>query len=343
MKVPEQRPRAFRLLPPLVAAAVLAAGLLVPAWLFPGFIECRGYTEPANWVALYAPGTGVVESGYLADGMDVDKGTTLLVLDTSWPEYNLRRISGELDALAADEAYLGRAFSLFSAHQEVEEGELHRLMEADRILEASSSVSMNELLHSEYLYHSYLASSSREEEEILHGLESVRSRIRELELERVLWEEKLSDCTLKSPETGVFFGVKALFAPEATEFIPLPGPGCLVDEGSLLGYVVPDRSLEVVIRIPESRAGRCRVGQRVLLVSDSRPNAAAAPAEGFLASISSLASCGSVEAVVSVPPFYDREGFLCGRLTARIDFSEDLLPDGFCRLWERWVFLVNPA
>ena len=330
-----------KLVPLFTTILILAAGLLVPAWLFPGYIECRGYTEPANWAALYAPGSGAVAEGILTDREYVERGENLLVLDDTWIRHNLRRIDGRLDFLVAEKQYFEDRLELFTSHREVEVGELHRLRETDRLLEQSSSVSRNQRLRSEYLYRSFVAAALREEADFRHSLNQNRDRTKELELERDLWTVRLDRCFLAAPVSGIFFSSESVFTPEGAAFIPAPGPGRRLEEGDLLGYIVPDENIEVYVRIPENRAGECRPGQRVLLIPDSRSRGDRTLVEGRLLSISSMAAGGSVEAVVRIDAF-DID-FICGGLSARIDTRERNSTGFIAGLWESWVFLVNPA
>lgn len=332
----------------LIGIFILAAGLLIPAWLLPGFVECRGYLEPSDWVAVYAPEDGTVSEGYLADGMEIQAGEVLLILDESWPAYNLQRIERELLSLQGEFAYLTRRLRLFSSHRDIEAGELSRLSEADRLLEAASSVSRSDVIHSEFLYEDFIAGSNREELDLLRALMRNRDARENLKSEERLWHDRVDDCRLTCPVSGTFYTAESVFSGHSTAFLPPLGPGRRLESGNLLGYVVPGDGFEVGIHIPEKEAGRCHTGQRVLLIPDSRPRSSYPPIEGQMILLSPLASFGIVCAVVEIPGLassasIESGGVLfCGGVTARIDtrgrFSEGYLAG----LWERWVLLVNP-
>ena len=341
-----RRRRKYRILPFLVFPPVLTIGLLVVAWLKPGFVECRGFLEPETWTPVYAPSEGIVVRCELKDGIQVAQDELLFEWDAEWPLWNLSRIAGEKIEEESELTYLRQRLMLFDAHRDIEAGELQRLAENNRILYHNSSLTGSEYLRSIYLRDAFEAGAEREAADIARELERVNERLDALAVEELLWRSRLEDCRLTSPISGRFYFAESVHSNGSQALIPSLGPGRWVDSGRLLGYVIPDCGMAARIEIPQRFIHQCLPDQRVLLTLDSRPTWAYPPVEGILTSISDLSVGGFFAGVVEISPDVSGDAVSpallnCADLTARIDVRTCISQKWPAHTWERFVLLVN--
>ena len=310
------------LFPGIMAAAVLAAAGVTLFWMNAGYVECSGYLEPDTWYPLYLKSEGTVKEGFLIDGLRVCRGGVLLKLDTAWPGWNLNRIKQELSGIEMSIAEGESELRLFQVHREIEEEELQRVIAADNRLFENASITLNDLKHDEYLFKTFSAGADREQEVLNHRIaEGIRKR-ESLNMEKLLWEERLKDCRVIAVESGVFFTAQTVLGGVSTGLLPPIGPGRQLEAGRLLGYIIPDREMQAHIEIPQRRIGLCRAGQQVLLSVEARPSWRYPPVKGSLLSITPLASGGYFHAVVRIETSGEDlevlKSLICGDLSARI-------------------------
>ena len=335
----------------IAVIALLTGSAVTLALMNPGFVECTGYLEPDGWVPLYARSDGSISYGNLEDGMKVTRGELLIVLDDQWPRWNLKRIGQEQKILEIEISFLEQSLILFSDHREIEEGELLRLMDADRRLLENSSLTRNELLHTEYLYHTFIAGADREESDLEQVLLLDKLKVESLRVEKILWESRLDECRITAPVSGCFYSAETVLSGSAVGLAPSFGPGRRVESGRLLGYLIPEGGMRAHIEIPQHRISGCRPGQPVLLSVDARPQWRFAPVRGRLASIMTVASGGvfhgTVNLSASEQTLVELRNLSCGNLTARIDIrgrkesGEEESRWVTVRLWEKWTIMVN--
>lgn len=345
------RQKSHWLFPVIAVAAVLIGAAITLAWMKPGFVECSGYLEPDGWVPLYSSGDGPIRSGSLEDGMDVNEGDLLIVLDDQWPRWNVKRVDQEQQNLEIEISFLEQSLILFSKHRDIEEKELLRLMDADRRLMENASLTLNELQHTEYLYHTFIAGADREESNLEQALKLDRLKMKSLRTEQVLWESRLDECRMRAPVSGKFFSVETVLSGVSYGLIPTIGPGRNIESGRLFGYLIPEGGMQAHIEIPQHRISVCRPGQSVLLSVDARPQWRFAPVSGRLTSVLTVASGDVFHATVDLSASDQTIGELrelsCGNLTARIDIR-NRRDSGYgvsfrftARVWEHWIMMVN--
>lgn len=335
----------------LAILIVIVSALITITWLRPGFVECKGYLEPAGWIPLYTKNDGVVTHSELVDGMSVEGGELLIEMDDEWPRWNLERINKELLSLEAESVFLAQSFELFSLHRKIEEEELERLKYADLRLMESSSLSRNEYERTEYLYRTFVAAADREEADFMHSLLQNRHKATSLQLEAKLWQERLDECRITAPESGIYYSAELVHSLPSANLVPQLGPGKRVETGSLVGYVIPDRGMTARIRIPQQHIARCYPGQNVLLSINARPLWRFKPVNGRLVSVVSIASGGTfvglVDLMMSEETLGELKTLSCGDLTARIDTkNRTRLKSGsserlVARIWDYWSVGVN--
>jgi len=322
-----QRVRTIKLLPVLMVTLVIAGGGITLVWMNTGFVECSGFLEPDSWVPLYAGSDGLVKKGALEDGMTVIQGERLLLLDDEWPKWNIRRIHRELNGLESEISAGERSLTLFSYHRDIEEEELRRIITADQLLFDNFSLTLNDLKHDEYLYHTFCAGADREQEALKQSISTDRQNLESLKTEQILWELRLKETRVLSPETGVFFSVETVLSGASAGMVPLIGPGRHIESGRLLGYIIPGRGMQAHIEIPQHRIDGCREGQRVLLSVDARPQWRYPPVEARLSSITNMASKGVFHAAVcldvSEETLEDLKALGGGNITARIEIRQN--------------------
>ena len=338
------RGRKRRLL--LKIGVVLCALFIVAvtvAWMFPGFVESPGFLEPDSRVALYAPASGVVRSGELKDGLYVNRGDVILVIDQEWTLWNLKRVRQEIvdnrENLALQKVILER----FMEQRSVEEEELRRLLELEKsLVELTPQVNV---IRRQYNYDSFFASAEREQAEIEQKIEEISRKGLALLLEEELWERRLSRYRLSVPVSGTFYTLRTLLPEARDELLPEVGPGYYVDEGGLLGYVIPDDSIKVVIRIPQAHVARLKVGQHVLVSMAALPAWRFRPLYGKLVSVSPVASAGYFRGKVEISSVgrtnEEIKNLYFGDLVARIRVSEISGHGWLYYLWESWTVLIN--
>ena len=339
------------LLSVIVVTALLTGAAVTLALMNPGFVECTGYLEPDGWVPLYARSDGSISYGNLEDGMKVSRGELLIVLDDEWPRWNLKRTGQEQKILETEISFLEQSLILFSGHREIEEEELRRLMDADRRLLENSSLTRNELYHTEYLYHTFIAGADREESDLEQVLLLDKLKLEFLRVEKKLWESRLDECRIMAPITGRFYSAETVLSGTSVGLVPTFSPGRRVESGRLLGYLIPEGGMRAHIEIPQHRISGCRPGQPVLLSVDARPQWRFAPVRGRLASIMTVASGGVFHGTVELSPsdqtLEELRDLIFGNLTARIyvgnhhDSGADVPIRITARVWERWSLMVN--
>ncbi len=344
--------RIFRLLALAGILVVLGGGAITVAWIKPGFVECTGYLEPDDWIPLYTGSEGLVRFSLLAEGMIVNEGDLLVILDDEWPRWNLKRVDRERSILQAEITFLEQNLILFRRHRGIEEEELRRLREADRRLMENSSLTRNELQHSEYLYNTFVAGADREQSELEQQLILDRLKAASLRVEAALWGKRLEGCRIGAPAAGRYYSAETVLSTSAG-FSPSFEPGLWVESGRLIGYLIPDGDMKAHIEIPQHRISGCRPGQPVLISVDARPQWRYAPVEGRLESIMTVASRGIFQGTVNLAApdqiIDELRNLNCGNLTARIDVRKHEVFQDFealrlsARVWDRWTILVNSA
>ncbi len=327
----------------ITAIIILAGGAVTLAWMNTGFVECSGYLEPDSWLPLYAYSEGLVKKGSLEDGMTVIKGSRLILLDDEWPGWNIKRVIQEQKTIRCEITYMEQRLALFSIHRKIEESEYERLMDADRRLLENSSLTINELKHDEYLYHTFVAGADREQADLKHALLLKNSKFESLRAEKVLWESRLKDAQILAPVSGTYYCVETVLSGASAGLIPSIGPGRQIESGRLLGFIIPNGGMKAHIEIPQHRISGCSPGKLVLLSVDARPQWRFAPVRGRLASVTKIASGGVFHATVNLSvseQILDELKVLsCGNLTARIDIRGRRRAGlGF---WERWTMMMN--
>lgn len=335
-----------RRLPILLAILIVTiSGGITLAWLRPGFVECSGYLEPVGWIPLYTASDGLVIRCELQDGMTVNKGEILVEMDDEWPGWNLERINQELNTIEAEIAFLEQSLELFSHHRDIEEEELRRLRSADLRLLENSSLSRYEYERSEYLYRTFIAGADRDEADFRQQVLLSRFKAASLKLEAELWQERLDECRIAAPESGIYYSIESVQSSSPANLIPNLGPGRRLDSGTLIGYLIPDRGMEARIRIPQQQISRCHPGQNVLLSIDARPLWRFKPVTGRLVSIVSILSGGSfvgtVELMMSEETLKDLKNLSGGDLTASIDINDRTSQRLMARVWDYWSVGVN--
>ncbi|MCK5737234.1 MAG: hypothetical protein KAH21_12190, partial [Spirochaetaceae bacterium] len=181
------------LLPVLMILTVLFGAGITLIWMNTGFVECAGFLEPDLWVPLYAGSEGLVKQGKLEDGMIVNNGDQLLLLDDQWPRWNIERILQEQGVLETKITAGEHNLALFSIHREIEETEFRRIISSDQLLFDNASLTMNELEHDMYLYQTFSAGASRELAALEQSINIDSQKIKALNNERVLWETRLKE------------------------------------------------------------------------------------------------------------------------------------------------------
>ena len=320
------------LLPVLMILTVLFGAGITLIWMNTGFVECAGFLEPDLWVPLYAGSEGLVKQGKLEDGMIVNNGDQLLLLDDQWPRWNIERILQEQGVLETKITAGEHNLALFSIHREIEETEFRRIISSDQLLFDNASLTMNELEHDMYLYQTFSAGASRELAALEQSINIDSQKIKALNNERVLWETRLKETRILAPETGVYFKVETVLSGASRGLVPSPGPGVRIESGRLLGYIISDKGMQAHIEIPQHRISRCRPGQRVLLSVEARPQWRYPPVTGFLESITKIASGGVFHATVNLEisdqTLEDLKALSCGNLTARIEIRNQPFKPG---------------
>jgi len=132
--------------------------------------------------------------------------------DDEWPRWNLERISRELRALDAEITAGETNLMLFISHRVIEEEELTRILSADRLLFANSSLTMNDLKHDEYLLHTFSAGADREQASLQRLLSIGRQKKESLKAESRLWDNRLKKMCVAAPESGVFYSVETVMS-----------------------------------------------------------------------------------------------------------------------------------
>jgi len=338
-----QKERKKRMLPILMVLLIFSSGGITVAWMNSGYVECSGYLKPDSWAALYTAGEGFVADGSLGDGMPVSRGDRVLLLDDEWPRWNLERITRELRALDVEITAGETNLALFLSHREIEEEELTRIVSADRLLFANSSLTMNDLRHDEYLRHTFSAGADREQASLLRLLSTGRQKKDSLKAEFRLWENRVKKMQVVASESGVFFSVETVMGGASRGLIPPVGPGRFLESGRLLGYIIPDRGMLAHVEIPQHRVDRCHPGQMVLLSVDARSLWRYPPVKGRLESITKMASGDAFHATVSLSvsdqTLDELKVLSGGNLTARIDTRAHRFP--VLNIPETWALLVN--
>jgi len=311
---------------PVVLVGVMAASALTLMWMGPGFVDCPGRLLPKDRVPVFAPEGGVIRSSTLRDGRFVRQGEVLMVLEDSWPRRNLEILRIESAALRSSLTALEEGLELFRALRTVEEAELRRLVENDRVLFESAALSRAELARSAYRLEAYRAQADRDEAELRSSGMEIRHQLAAKEVETALWSERLDRCRLSAPISGRFFVESSDPSRWSADGFDDRQSGEWVERGRLLGYLIPGTGMEARILIPQNRISRCRPGQEVRMTLEARPQWRYGPINGRLGRVEALAVDGAFPAVVEIhddPDVLDElQNLGCADLRARIDVRE---------------------
>jgi RND family efflux transporter MFP subunit len=222
-----------------VAAAQGAAGKPVV------LLNASGYVTPRRRATVAAKITARVEQMYAEEGMRVQEGQVLAILDSSDARVRLASAKAERDSTAAELADL-------RVNLENAERELRRT----QALRRADVASQQALDQARTLAESYRARIAQTEE----AVRAAEARVR-------VSEQDLENCTVRSPFAGV---VVSKDAQRGEMVSPVSAGGGFTRTG--IATVVDMNSLEIEVDVNESYIARVKPGQPVTAVLDAYPD-----------------------------------------------------------------------
>jgi HlyD family secretion protein len=208
-------------------------------------LNASGYVTPRRRATVAAKITARVEQMYAEEGMRVQEGQVLAILDSSDARVRLASAKADRNSTAAELADL--RVNLANAEREL------RRTQALRRADVSSQQALDQ---ARTLAESYRARIAQTEE----AVRAADARIR-------VAEQDLENCTVRSPFAGV---VVSKDAQRGEMVSPVSAGGGFTRTG--IATVVDMNSLEIEVDVNESYIARVKPGQPVTAVLDAYPN-----------------------------------------------------------------------
>lgn len=300
-KSPFKKRRPFAVLTVFVVLAVtLTSGLVVAVVVIGGAAEYSGIVEPNRWLPLYAPAAGRVTECRFYEGAWISAGDLILAMDTTEERFRKDEAQRDIESLDREIDYASARLDGYRRRRLLIEEEYEKILAADEELYTAGSLSRRDIERSRFNQRKFRLEADLEENRLEAERNNLVRRRADRRAESDYYAGLLKTSRLVSPEDGFLLSAETVFRSEPTYLMPLLGIGRRLEEGQLVGYVIPRGRLVAKIAVPENRIGGCRIGQKALLYPASAPNPVTPPLEGRLVSLAPAASGGRYRGVVEI-------------------------------------------